>query len=74
MRSITVIVLALALSACSVLDGLQFNAAPRLDPNKVYLNRADLVHVGPRETHRFACVNPPLLCEQHGVGFECRCP
>jgi hypothetical protein len=74
MRITLVVVLALASGACSFLDQLQLYGPPRLDPNKVYLNRADFVRVGPRETQRFACVNGPLICNQRGIEFECSCP
>ena len=73
MRSIIMLVLVLALSACSVLDQINFGA-PSLNPNRIYLDQTELVTVSPREAHRYACVNPPLLCVQHGFGFECRCP
>ena len=73
MRSILVVVLAPLLGACSVLDRIDFNA-PSFDPSKIYLSPAELVSVSPRQTHRYACTGPPLLCEQRGVDFECRCP
>jgi len=74
MRHVVVIVLATALSGCSFLDQLQLNGPQRLDPSKVYLNRADVVYVGPRETQRFACAGGPLVCSLRGVEFECSCP
>lgn len=74
MRRTAVIALASSLSACSVLDQLQFNGPPRLDPSKVYLNPVDVVRVGPRETERFACARGPLACTQRGIEFECSCP
>jgi hypothetical protein len=74
MRRTAVIALGLSLSACSVLDQLQFNGAPRLDPSKVYLNQVDVVRVRPRETERFACARGMLVCIQRGVEFECSCP
>jgi hypothetical protein len=72
-RSTVVIAFALAASACSVLEQIDFGGS-RLDRNKVYLNATDVVVASPRETHRYACVDRPLLCVQHGIGFECRCP
>ena len=74
MRIAFVIALALVTGACSLLDQLRINGPARLDPNRVYLNRADVVRVGARETNRFACVNAPLTCYQRGIEFECSCP
>ena len=73
MRGILVVVLAPLLGACSVLDRMNLNA-PTFDPNKIYLSPAELVSVSPRQTYRYACVSPPLLCVHRGVDFECRCP
>jgi hypothetical protein len=70
---ILVIVLIPLLGACSVLNRMNFNA-PSLDPNKLYLDPAELVSVSPRETYRYACASQPLLCLQRGIEFECRCP
>jgi hypothetical protein len=60
-------------SACSVLDRIEFGR-PTLNPNKIYLTGEMPVTVAARDTHRYACVGTPLLCMQHGVSFECRCP
>jgi hypothetical protein len=68
-----VIVLAVALCGCSFLEQINFGGSS-LDPNKVYLDQMSVVSVSPRETYRYACVGRPLLCVQHGVDFECRCP
>jgi hypothetical protein len=73
-RTTLVIALALTTSACGFLEQLQINGPARLDPNKVYLNRLDVVRVRPRETNRFACLNSPLVCNQRGIEFECSCP
>lgn len=73
MRSIVVIVLALSGSACSFLDQLNFGGSG-LDPSKIYLSQTDVVSVSPRETYRYACASPPMLCVQRGLDFECRCP
>ena len=73
MRSTLAIVLVPLLGACSVLDRMDFNG-PSFDPNKIYLSPPELVAVSPRQTHRYACAGPPLLCVQRGVDFECRCP
>lgn len=73
MRTV-VVVLALCSSACGFLEQLQINGPQRLDPSKVYLNRVDVVRVGPRETQRFACVDRMLVCTQRGIEFECACP
>jgi hypothetical protein len=72
-RSIVVIVLALSLCACSILDSFEFGGSS-LDPNKIYLTPTESVTVAPRNTHRYACIDAPLLCVQHGIAFECRCP
>jgi hypothetical protein len=72
-RSIIAIVLVLALGACSVLDQFQFGSSA-LDPNKIYLDSVTVVSVAPREADRYACVGVPMLCVQHGVELECRCP
>jgi hypothetical protein len=52
---------------------MDFNG-PSFDPNKIYLSPAELVSVSARQTHRYACDGPPLLCVQRGIDFECRCP
>jgi hypothetical protein len=72
-RSVFVLTLVLPLGACGFLDQLNFGGAA-LNPNRVYLNRTDVVTVSEREAARFACVDRPLLCVQHGISFECRCP
>lgn len=72
-RGIVVIALALSGSACSFLDQLDFGSSG-LDPNKIYLGQTDVVAVSQRETYRYACVSGPMLCVQHGIKFECRCP
>ena len=73
MRIFSVLALTPLLGACGVLEQMQFGA-PALDPNKVYLNRMDIVSVSAREAHNFACVGQPLQCTSRGVGFECYCP
>jgi hypothetical protein len=72
-RSTAIVVITVALSACSVLDGFQFGGSS-LDPNKVYLSPMTPLTVAPRDTYRYACVGQPLLCVQRGASFECRCP
>jgi hypothetical protein len=73
-RSAIVIALALASSACSILDRIEFGRT-MLDPNKIYLSAEALpVTVSPRDTRRYACIGTPLICLQRGVSFECRCP
>ncbi len=72
-RSILVIVLASLLNACSILDRINFDP-PSLDPSKIYLSPTSVVSVAARQTHRYACVDRPLLCINRGVEFECRCP
>ena len=73
MRSTIALVLFFALTACSVLDQIKFGG-PSLNPNRIYLDQTTVARVSPRETHRYACVNPPLVCVQHGMDLECRCP
>jgi hypothetical protein len=72
-RSIIFLTLALPLGACAFLDQINFDGSS-LNPHKVYLNRVDVISVPARETYRYACVDQPLLCVQHGIAFECRCP
>jgi len=72
-RSTIVITLVFALSACSLLDQLDFNGSG-LDPNKIYLDQTNIVSVAARETHRYACIYGSLLCVQRGINLECRCP
>jgi hypothetical protein len=72
-RSTIVITLVFALSACSLLDQLDFNGSG-LDPNKIYLDQTNIVSVAARETHHYACIYGPLLCVQRGIDLECRCP
>jgi hypothetical protein len=61
------------LCGCSLLEQLSVNAAPSLDPNKVYLGRSHVVATS-YEVGRYACLNGPVLCNQSGVSFDCRCP
>jgi hypothetical protein len=68
-----VLVLVVALSACGVLDQINFGGSS-LSPNRIYLDQTTVATVSPRETHRYACVNPPWVCVQHGMSLECRCP
>jgi hypothetical protein len=44
-----------------------------LNSNKIYLSPASVVSVAPRESHRYACAAPPMVCVQHGFSLECRC-
>jgi hypothetical protein len=59
-------------SGCSILDQIDFGP-PKLDPNKVYLGTSRVHDLGRGEMDRYACVGGPLMCEQRGVGFDCRC-
>jgi hypothetical protein len=61
------------LSGCSFLDQIQINAGPTLDPDKVYLGTSKIT-ASWRELDRYACVGGPLLCEQAGGTYYCRCP
>jgi hypothetical protein len=65
--------LGLVSSGCSFLDELALSDGYRLDPNKIYLGRSR-ISVSVRDTVRYACVGAPMLCEQHGSEFDCRCP
>ena len=73
MRICVLLALALLLGACGFLDQIYLDG-PSLNPNKIYLNRMDVVTVAARDTYRYACVDRPLLCVSHGIGLECRCP
>lgn len=68
MRIIIAIAIGVALAACSGFG------SPSLNPNKIYLSPTTVVSVAPRESHRYACATPPMLCVQHGSSLECRCP
>jgi hypothetical protein len=72
-RSSVVIFLAAALCGCSLLEQVDFGGRS-LDPNKIYVSPTAVVSVAQRQIYRYACVDRPLLCVQHGVNFECRCP
>ncbi len=61
------------LSACSFLDQISVNSGPKLDPNKVYLGDSTVRRVRPHDLDRYACVDAPLICEQGGTSYECRC-
>lgn len=74
MRSVIAIVLAVALGGCSFLDELEFGGSRSLNPNRTYLGPTAVVSVTAREAQRYACVNPPLVCVQHGVVLQCHCP
>jgi hypothetical protein len=62
------------LGGCSVLDQINLNGPARLDPNKVYLGTGRVNSLSARETGRYACVGPPMICVQRGIGFDCSCP
>ena len=72
MRVLAVLMFAAMLSACSFLDQLVLDGY-RLDPNKIYLGPAT-VQLTTRELEHYACVRAPLLCEQRGSQWDCRCP
>ena len=72
MRALATLVFASMTSACSFLDELAVSNGYQLDPNKIYLGTATL-ELRARDLDRYACVNGPLLCEQHGVSFDCSC-
>jgi hypothetical protein len=67
-RTILAIAGGVSLTACSGFG------SSTLNPNKIYLSPASVVSVAPRESHRYACATPPMVCMQHGFSFECRCP
>ena len=68
MRSIFAIGGALAVGGCSGFD------TPTFSSNKIFVSPASVVTIAPRESHRYACANPPMVCVQHGFSLECRCP
>lgn len=72
-RSLVLLSVTLFLGACGFLDQAQLGGAS-YNSNNIYLNRTDVVTIGTRETHRYACVDGPLMCVSRGVGFDCRCP
>ncbi len=72
-RICSLLALTLLLGACGFLDRIYLDG-PSSNPNKIYLNRADVVSVAARETNRYACRDRPLQCVSRGVGFDCRCP
>jgi predicted Abi (CAAX) family protease len=72
-RSTIALVLVFALSACSVFEQGNFGGSS-LNPNRIYLDQTTVARASQGETRRYACVTPPLICVQHGMGFECRCP
>jgi hypothetical protein len=73
MRTVLTVALASLLGACSFLDQIELNASPQFDPSRIYLGTARVTSVSPRETHKYACVSGPLICEQRGIGFDCHC-
>jgi len=72
-RSCSLLALTLLLGGCGFLDQFQLDG-PSYNPNKIYLSPTDIVSVGTRETHRYACVNGPLMCVARGIDFDCQCP
>lgn len=72
MRALGMVIALLLTGGCSVLDQIMLSSGPQLDPNKVYLGRS-IVLASPREVHRYACVDGPLLCESRGISLECGC-
>jgi len=67
-RTIFAIAGGVSLTACTGFS------SPTLNPNKIYLSSTATVSVAPRESHRYACAAPPMVCVQHGFSLECRCP
>jgi hypothetical protein len=57
------------LCGCSLLDQTSLDA----DPGRVYLGHSRVL-ASPREVSRYACLSGPVLCDQSGVNFDCRCP
>jgi hypothetical protein len=63
---------ALLLGGCSVLGEMTLNAAPTLDPGRIYLGNSH-VTATEREVERYGCTSGPLYCQQSGSNFDCRC-
>jgi hypothetical protein len=61
------------LGACSFLDQLEVNGPPGLDPSRIYLGTSRVSVSRLADLDRYACVGTPLVCEQAGTGFQCRC-
>ncbi len=74
MRCLPAIMLAVALGGCGFLDELDFSRSGTLNPHRIYLSPATVVSVASRDTNRYACATPPLVCVQHGMRFDCHCP
>jgi hypothetical protein len=72
-RVLTALTVFALVSGCSLLDQIQLNGS-QLDPNKVYLGASRVSNLNVRELGRYGCIGAPLLCEQRGIGFDCRCP
>jgi hypothetical protein len=72
-RVLTALSVFTLLCGCTVLDTVELNAPSRLDPNRVYLGSSRVTNLGPTEMGRYACVDGPLICDQRGIGFDCRC-
>ena len=73
MRVLTALTVFALVSGCSLLDQIELNG-PQLDPNKVYLGTSRVHNLNVQELGRYGCNGAPLLCEQRGIGFDCRCP
>ena len=73
MRVLIALTVFALVGGCTLLDEIELNG-PQLDPNKVYLGTSRVHDLNVQELGRYGCVGPaPLLCEQRGIGFDCRC-
>ena len=74
MRVFAILAVFTMVCGCSVLDQIELNGPPRLDPNKIYLGTSRVGNLRATQTSRYACVRGPMLCEHRGTGFDCYCP
>lgn len=62
------------IGGCSLLDRIELDGPPRLDPHKIYLGTSRVDNLRATETSRYACVGVPMICQNRGTGFDCYCP
>jgi hypothetical protein len=61
------------LHGCAFLND-SLNAAPAVDPNRIYLRPNEVVAVQHEDIGRYACLGVPMICRQSGISYDCRCP
>jgi hypothetical protein len=61
------------LCGCAFLDA-SLTQGSKVDPNRIYLGRTEVVGVQQQDLARYGCLGKPMVCVQRGVSYSCRCP